>query len=130
MAQAHGIVKGDALQKLGSAGFIIGAILIVIGSIWLPTVDFSNVLEAQNKFGEQAVRLQVCALLIAFGYWAVMIGTAGVYGSITTRGAAWARLGFYFHIVGVVLWTLGMSLDVSYSAAIVNWMAAPAAGKE
>jgi len=58
-----------------------------------------------------------------------MIGTSGVYQSITKDGAAWARLGFYFHLVGVALWTVGMSLDVSYPAAIVNWLEAPAANK-
>jgi hypothetical protein len=59
-----------------------------------------------------------------------MIGTSGVYESITKEGAAWARLGFYFHLVGIALWTVGMSLDVSYPAAIVNWLEAPAASKE
>lgn len=102
----------------------------MLGSIWLPTVDLSNVLEAQKKFGEQALRLQACALLITIGYWAIMMGTASLHSAIATTGVAWARLGFYFHLVGVVLWTLGMSLDVSYPAAIVAWAAAPAADKD
>jgi hypothetical protein len=130
VAQEHDIPNADALQKLSGTGFIVGSILIVIGSLWLPTIDLSHVLRAQQQFGEQAVRLQICALLITFGYWAIMLGTAGLYSSITATGSAWARLGFYFHIVGVVLWTLGMSLDVSYSVAIVNWMTSPAAAKE
>ena len=132
MAQEQGVVEGNTLQKLSSAGFIVGAILIALGSLWLPTTDLSNILEAQRTFGEQAVRLQACALIITFGYWAIMIGMTGVYRSIIEKGAfghAWAYVGFYFHIVGVVLWTVGMSLDVSYPAAILNWMAAPSVDK-
>jgi hypothetical protein len=84
----------------------------------------------QKAYGEQATLLQACALLLTFGFWAVVIGTSGIYESIIKEGAAWARLGFYFHLVGVALWTVGMSLDVSYPAAIVNWLEAPAASKE
>lgn len=119
----------DTFFKLSSAGFILGAILIVVGSLWLPTSDFGDVLKSQQQFGEQATRLQICALLITFGYWFIMMGTAGLHNLITTSGSVWVRLGFYFHIVGVVLWTIGMSLDVSYPAAIVNWMASPEATK-
>ncbi|MCJ7513931.1 MAG: hypothetical protein MUO23_13330 [Anaerolineales bacterium] len=132
MSQEQGIVRGDAHLKLGSAGFIIGAILIVIGRLLFPpSLGVGNWLEMKEVVGEQAVRLQACALLVIFGYWAVMIGTAGVYRSITAGGAAWARVGFYFHLVGTAVWTIvGMSLDVSFPAAIVNWLAAPDAGKD
>ncbi len=130
MTQHQGIVKGDAQQKLGSAGFIIGAVLITIGTIWVTSIDLSNPMQAQGRLREQIVIFQAVSLLMTFGYWAVMIGTAGVYRSITAGGAAWARLGFYFMIMGTTLWTLGMSLDVTYSVLIANWMAAPATSKE
>ena len=55
---------------------------------------------------------------------------AGVHRSIVASGAAWARLGFHFLVIGTTLWTLGMSLDISYSAALLNWQAAPEAGRE
>lgn len=92
--------------------------------------DLSDIQAMQSVYGEQATLLQLCALLITFGFWAVLIGTAGVFHSITTTGVAWARLGFYFHLVGIALWTVGMSLDISYPAAIVNWLEAPAETKE
>jgi hypothetical protein len=131
MSQEQGIARGDTHQKLSGVGFIIGAALIIIGSLLLPrAANLSDVQAMQKAYGEQATLLQVCALLLTFGFWAVMIGTSGVYESITKEGAAWARLGFYFHLVGVALWTVGMSLDVSYPAAIVNWLEAPAASKE
>jgi hypothetical protein len=132
MTQQQGIMKGDAQQRLGSAGFIIGPILMMIGSLLLPpSLGVSNWQEMISDVGEQAVRLQACALLITFGYWAVMIGTVGVYRSITAGGAAWARLGFYFYLIGTAMWTVGMSVgDVGYPAAAANWLAAPDAGKE
>jgi hypothetical protein len=83
----------------------------------------------QKAYGEQASLLQACALLLTFGFLAVMVGTSGIYQSITKDGSAWARLGFYFHLVGVTLWTVGMSLDIAYPAAIVHWLEAPAESK-
>ncbi len=131
MLQGQGIVKGDTHQKLSGAGFILGAVLVTLGSLLLPrAADLSDVQAMQRAYGEQAQLLQVCALLMTFGFWAVLVGTSGFYQSITANGAAWARLGFYFHLVGAAVWTVGMSLDVSYPAAIVNWLAAPADQKE
>jgi len=133
MSQQEVIVRGDALQKIGSAGFLIGAILMVISVTWPASVDMGGAAVMQQKFGEHAVLLQVCALLMTFGYWGVMIGMAGIYRSITENtasGAAWARLGFYFLLMGTAIWTIGSSLNVSYPAAIVNWQATPADGKD
>ncbi len=131
MLQEHGIVRENTQQRLSSLGFISGAVLILIGSLLLPrAADLSDIQAMQKAYGEQAAVLQACALLIMFGYWAVMIGTAGAYHVIITDGAAWIRLGFYFHVIGVALWTLGMALDIAYPAAIVTWLAAPAEQKE
>jgi Domain of unknown function (DUF4386) len=127
----HGIVQGDALQRLGSAGYIVGALLIAIGGFLLPrAANPSNLQEMLKPLGEQEVLTQVCVLLITSGYWAVMIGAAGVYRSITAGGASWARLGFYFIIVGTALWTVILSLDVDQASAVAKWLAAPTEGKE
>ena len=117
----HGIVQGDALQRMGSAGYIVGALLIVIGGLLLPrAANPSNLQEMLKPLGEQEVLTQVCVLLITSGYWAVMMGAAGVYRSITADGAAWARLGFYFIIVGTAVWTIILSLDVSQASAVAT----------
>lgn len=131
MSQGQGIMKGDTHQKLSSVGFMMGAFLIIIGSLLLPrAANLSDVQAMQKAYGEHATLLQACALLLTFGFLAVMIGTSGIYQSITSDGSTWARLGFYFHLVGAALWTVGMSLDVSYPSAIINWLESPASSKE
>ena len=131
MSQPQGIVKGDSLQeKISSVGAIVGATLIILGMIWVVAAGLGNPMEAQKKFSEQIVMLRAISLMGTLGPWALMIGGAGVYRSITARGAAWARLGFYVMIMGTTLWTVGMAIDIAVSAAIANWLAAPAAGKE
>jgi hypothetical protein len=129
--QRQDLVRGDTYQKLSGVGFIIGAVLFIIGSLLLPrTANLGDVQAMQKAYSEQTTLLQACALLFTFGFLAVMAGTSGIYQSITKEGAAWARLGFYFHLVGVTLWMVGMSLDISYPAAIINWLEAPASSKE
>ncbi len=137
MAQQEGIVKGDALQKISSAGFIIGAILMTIGSLLLPSsLGISRWKEMITQVGEQAALLQACALLITFGYWGLMIGVAGIYRSIAgngpaASGSAWARLGCYFNLMGTAMWTMGMSIgDVAYPAAAATWLSASVDSKE
>ncbi len=130
MAQQNGIVNGEALQKIGSTGLIVGFILLVAGGIWPLLVGFDNIETGARVFGEYAVQLQAVSLLLAFGFWAATVGMGEVRRSIIARGAAWAKLGFYFLTMGMTLWTIGMSLDITYSAALVNWKAAPEAGKE
>jgi hypothetical protein len=128
----QGIVKGDAQQRLGSAGFIIGATLLVIGNLVMPytTAPTTNIREMLTPLGEQAFRAEVASLLIAAGFWAMMIGVTGVYSSFTAGGAAWGRLGFYFLVVGTTLQTVSLSLDVATASAVANWLAASAEGRE
>jgi hypothetical protein len=130
MAQQQGVVKGDTLQKLGSAAFIIGAILLIVFNILLPrSSDPSNTQEMLNKWGDQKGLTQLCALLLAVGIWGVMMGTAGIYRSITANGAAWARLGFYGITVGTAIWSVTFGLVAATAGAAADWLAAPAADK-
>ena len=131
MAQQQAIVKGDALQKLGSAGLIIGAILLLVFNILLPRAsDPSNVQEVLTKWGEQEGLVQMCALLLAVGIWGLMIGIVGVYRSISTgSGADWVRLGFYGIVVGTTIWTVSFALVMATADTAATWIAAPAAGK-
>ncbi len=131
MTGEHGIVKGDALQKIGSAGFLIGAVLMVIGTILLPrTSGAGSVQEMVTAMGKEQFLTRFSALLITAGTWAMMIGAMGVYRSITAGGAAWARVGFSFVVAGTALWTVSLALDMAAADAVANWLAAPAAAKE
>ena len=130
MTKQQGFLLGTEQQKLSSTGFIIGVLLITIGNVWVTLVGLGDPAEALSKFSENVQLLQVVALLITLGWWAVLIGVVGVSHSITASGAAWARLGLYFMITGTALWTLGMALDISYANLIANWLSAPEADKE
>jgi len=137
MTQQPGIVKGDAQQRLGSAGFIIGAILMMIGGSLMPHASTltGNLQEMLRPLGEQLFKTQFSVLLLIVSNWASMIGVVGVFRSITAigraaSGAAWARLGFYFMLVGTVIYTVALTQDASTASAVTNWLAAPAVDKE
>lgn len=130
MTHQQGIVKGDAYQKMGSAGFIIAAILIIVANIWVATIDLSDPMTARTRMSEQLVILDTIALMMTGGWYALLMGVTAVRRSITANGAAWATMGLYFMLVGSAVWTVGMSLDISTSALISNWLSAPDASKE
>jgi hypothetical protein len=126
------IVKGDALQRISSAGFIIGAILVAASGLLMPHANAptSDLQEMLKPLGEHEFLTQLSSLLMAIGFWAVLIGAMGVNRSITSNGATWARLGFYFTLTGTVLWTVSLSLDVAVASAVANWLAAPTVSKD
>jgi len=132
MTQAHGIVKGDAFQKTSSTGFILGAILLGISGLLMPHAanPTSDLKEMLTPLGEQASLTIGASLLMAIGFWAALSGVAGVNRSITSRGVTWARLGFYFALMGTALWTISLSLDVAVASAVANWLSAPIADKD
>ena len=129
------IIKGDALQKISSAGFIIGAILVAVGGLLMPHANTptSDLQEMLKPLGEYQYRTIVASLFGMIGFWMVLIGVTGVARSITaseTKGAVWARLGFYFTLIGTVLWTVSWAMDINTANAVANWLSAPSDGKE
>lgn len=132
MLQQRGIVRGDALDKISSSGFIVGAILLVIGSLLMPyaTNSTSDLQEMLKPLGEHEFRTEASSLLVMIGFLGMLIGMTGVYRSITAGGAAWARLGFYVLLVGTALQTVSLSLDVATAGAVSKWLAAPSGAEE
>ena len=132
MLLRQNIVKGDALQKISSAGFILGAILIAASGLLMPHANAptSDLQEMLKPLGEHEFLTQLSSLLIAIGFWAVMLGATGVYRSINAGGSAWAQIGFNFILIGTVLWTISLSGDVATASNVSNWLAAPADSKE
>ena len=131
MSQQQGIVKGDTLQKLGSLGLIIGGLLLIIGYAMLPVADPGNFQGFMTAWGSKAGTVKFDMFFITLGLWGIMIGTAGVYRSITGRGAAWARLGFYGIIVGTVIGTLSSGgTMMAMVNTMARWISAADAGKD
>lgn len=135
MSLSHNASAEDtAQQQIGSVAYLIGASLLAVGALLLPRApDISDIQAMQQTFAAQAGLLQACALLEVFGFWAALVGTVGLFRSITAQsaaGAAWVRLGVYFALVATVLWTIGFAIDIAYAAALVRWQAAPPAGKD
>jgi hypothetical protein len=129
------IVKGDALQRISSAGFIISAILIAAGGLLMPHANnpTSNLQEMLKPLGEFQFRTTISSLLGMIGFWSALIGMAGVYVSITAStasGASWVRPGFYFALIGTTLWTICWALDVNTASAVANWLSAPIDAKD
>ena len=132
MTQHQGIAKGDALQRIGSAGFILGAILFGISGLMMPHANTptSDLQQMLKPLGEHQFITQLSSLLMAIGFWAALIGITGINCSIIAGGTVWARLGFYFTVTGTVLWTVSLALDVAVASAIANWLAAPIVSKD
>ena len=126
------IVKGDSLQRISSTGFIIGAILVAASGLLMPHASSptSDLQEMLKPLGEHEFITQLSSLLMAIGFWSVLIGFTGINRSLTTSGAVLARLGFYFTLTGTALWTVSLSLDVAVASAVANWPSAPTAGKD
>jgi len=135
MTQQQSIVKGDTLQRISSAGFIIGAILVAVGGLLMPHANTptSDLREMLTPMGEYQYRTIIASLFGMIGFWMALLGTTGVYRSITaseTKGDAWARLGFYFTLIGTALWTVSWAMDVNTANAVANWLSEPSDDKE
>jgi hypothetical protein len=132
MTQQQGIVKGDAQQRLGSAGFIIGAILFGISGFLMPHANnpTSDLQEMLKPLGQYHNRTIISSLFGMIGFWMALIGVTGVYRSITARGAVLARLGLNFTSIGTALWTVCWAMDMNTANAVANWLSAPINGKE
>jgi hypothetical protein len=127
-SQLQGIVRGDTLQKIASAAFITGAVLLIVFNILSPRPDNpTNMQSVLTTMSDQKVLTQLSQLLLALGMWGVMIGSAGVYRSIKERGAAWSRLGFYGIIIGTSLWSITFGLGTVTVNTAAEWAAATGA---
>ena len=117
--------RGDVLQKIAGLGFIVGGILTLMSNALFPRADDpSDVIEALTKFADNETLSQLAFLGVAVGPWALMMGTVGVYRSISTGGAAaWARLGFYGVIVGTTLFSISSAIGLGMVSAAVDWVA-------
>ena len=116
-------INKNLLQKISGSASIIGTVMIFIGALLVPKArDITNIVEMQKAYGANPRLLQLSALFMLFGFWSLFVGLLGIEDLINEAGAIWARIGFYFNFMGTIIWTIGMSLDISYPAAITNWL--------
>lgn len=109
---------------------IVGAVLLIVFNILVPRpADPSNMRSAMMNTVDNFFLFQLSHLMLAVGILGTMIGSAGVYRSITDRGAAWARVGFYGIVVGTVLWMITYGITSVDASTAANWAAATAAEK-
>ena len=118
--------KGDVLQKVAGLAFVVGAILTGVFNALFPRADHPSVVtDVLEAMADDETFARVAFLGLAIGFWALMIGSAGVYRSISTGGAAvWARLGFYGIIVGTTLATMSLAVGVGTAEPAADWVAA------
>lgn len=130
MSQHQGIFQRNDFQKLASVVMIIGAVLLIVFNILVPRpADPGNLQNAMTNTVENYLLFQLSHLMLALGILGTMIGSAGVYQSITDRGMAWARIGFYVIVVGTVLWMITYAMTSVDASAAADWVAAPDADK-
>jgi hypothetical protein len=130
MSQQQDILRGDTLQKIASTGFIFGGLLLLVFNLLYPRpADPGSTPSVLTAMADQKVLTQLSQLMLALGFWGVMIGSAGVYRSITVGGAPWARLGFYGIVVGTAIWSINFSLGTASVNAAADWVAASSADK-
>lgn len=130
MSQQQRLIGGDDFQKLASAGMIVGAVLLIVFNILVPRPsDPTNMQSSMLNTVDNYFMFQLSHLMLAVGILGTMIGSAGVSRSITDRGAAWARVGFYGIVVGTVLWMITYAMTSVDASTAADWAAAPAADK-
>ena len=125
--QGQGIVKGDTLQQIAGIGFIVGAVLTLIGNGLFPRADdpadTKASLEAIATFGTAS--FPGLALVLAGGFWGLMLGFIGVYPSLSAGpAAAFARIGFYGVLIGVALWTITFAVHLGLAQVLDSWAVA------
>ncbi len=126
MQSGQGVLKGDALQRITGIGFVVGAIGTLVGNAIFPRSDDpSSVTSRMAEIGGDETLAVIAALAIVVGFWALLIGAVGVYRSVTSAMAApWARLGFYFVLVGTAVATVSFGTLLGAVESSADWVAA------
>jgi len=128
-----GLYKGGALQKIAGFSLIGFAVLLAAGAALRPGADVEDASSAIQTIADNSGgRWQVAHIVIALSFYALMIGMAGIYRSISSgQAAAWARLGFYIAIAGTTVRSVFLAVEgVGRAAVAEDWEAATGADKD
>jgi hypothetical protein len=110
MQTPQAISKGDVLQRAGSIGLVVGGSATLVGNAMFPRTDDPGDVNARlAALGGDETTTLIAGPTILVGFWALLVGTMGIYRSITSANAApWARMGFY----GVIMATAVSSVTM------------------
>ncbi|MCH8801868.1 MAG: hypothetical protein IH963_13270 [Chloroflexi bacterium] len=128
----QGTYKGDVLQKISGLSFIMGTILLVVFGLLHHGEDLEDLNGTIINIAEgNGGLVQIDHILIAVGFWALMIGMVGVYRSISSGAAAeWVRIGFYGLIIATALRAVFLAIDgVGLAMVVEQWEEATGADK-
>ena len=119
-------------KRVGAVTLFVGAILILVGSFMVPAANDLGDIEAMRQaFSEGVVQLQVSALFMSVGFLSVTAGIVCLKALLESqRDGTLLRIAFSLHLIGIAVWMVGMSLDISYPAAIANQLAASEENRE
>ena len=113
--------EGEVLQRLTSAGMLIGGILTFVANAILPRAgDPESLSSSLAALSTNEMLAELGALGMAAGGWALVVGFSNIHHFIRVgAGAAWARLGFYELVIGIAALTVaeGLSLAAVEAAA-------------
>ena len=126
MQSVHAISKGDVLQRITGIAFVVGAIATLVGNILFPhAADPADVTNRIAEVGGDETRTLIASLTIIAGLWALLLGVAGIYRSVTSaRAAPWARLGFYMVLVGTTIATVSFGAILGSLDSDASWVTA------
>ena len=99
---------------------------MLVGNILFPRPDDpSNVTNRIAKIGGDETMAVIAMLTVVVGLWALLLGVAGIYRSVTSaRAAPWARLGFYLVLMGTAVGTVSLGAWLGSVDSAVSWVTA------
>ncbi len=128
-----GLYKGGALQRIAGFSLIGFVVLLAVAAALRPSADVEDASSAiQTIADNNGGRWQIVHIVIALSFFALMIGIAGIYRSISSgQAAAWARLGFYLAIAGATVRAVFLAVEgVGRAAVVEEWEGATGADKD
>jgi hypothetical protein len=120
-----GIIKGNQLHKISSISLVTGAVIMLIAGLLYPRISDPGSTQVWiQETADKADMFQISKFLLSVGLLVVMGGFMGIYRSVTERGAAWVRYGFYGIIVGTATLVVSWALIIAAAGIAGEWVTA------
>ncbi len=105
----------EILQRLTSAGMLVGGLLTFVANAILPRAgDPESLSSSLEALSTNETLAELGALGMAAGGWALVVGFSNIHHFIRVgAGAAWARLGFCVLAIGISALTVAEGLSLA-----------------